>query len=237
MRLSASFLLAVLLVSGGAVPAPLAAEPIKFVQGIQSMRELGPELRKIRTRMFDDATKVSYRSLQRLADAGDGLAAMLIGRRILDEANPALNASAVHYFALAAYNGRAAAIQPLATLLGQIGTTLSPALLSQAQQALEVQADHHQPLAIEALVRFYGSEPIFGADPTRVEAYLAKLGEIGRVEAVLDLGVSAMAAGATSDAIRYLEAAALSADLRTRVTAENLLRQLRAPTVPAEEAP
>ena len=217
-----------------AIPAP--AKPIPFSRGVRGFRHLSAGLQGIRRRMLAHGT-VSYHDLQLLADANDGLAAFFLAQRIEAANKSELAAAAIHYYAMAAFDGRASAVRPLIALLNQYGGQLPAATLKQASDGLNAQADHNNALAANSLVHFYGDNPIFGDEPTAVKRLLAKAAGAGDGNAALNLSiilmgadqsppVTGLAPSARADALRYLQVAEAYGDLGTRTIAENLMRQL-----------
>jgi TPR repeat protein len=196
------------------------------------MKGLSPRLQAIRTRMLAHRS-VPYKDLQRLADAGDGLAALFLARRIQSMDAPALVPDAIHYYASAAYAGRTAAVKPLIELLSA-ATGLSASTLDQARTGLEAQADHRHPDAIVALARFYGPQPIFGNEPGLARAYLMRSANSGSSRAALDLAILLIGDGSPSgadrsEAIKYLGIARQVGDVGAIAIADSLLRLLDPP--------
>ena len=183
---------------------------------------------------------VSYEDLQALADSGDDLAAYFLAKRIEAFGKPELGEAALHYYARAAYGGRAAAIRPMVKLLDARGASLKPSLLADAQAALEAQAAMDHETAVDALVRYYIQGTPFGSDPKRAEDLLKRSAERGNAQIALDLAMRLLSGAPTAekkaDAVRYLRLAALSDTLGTRTMAENLLRDVGTPIVASTDA-
>jgi TPR repeat protein len=212
--------------------AAAAARRVRVPKPVDPMKE-------IRNRMVARG-EVSYEELQMLADSGDDLAAYFLARRLEESGEPEAGKTAMHYYARAALSGRAAAIRPMVRLLDARGEgLLPPALLADAQAALEAQAVADNAMAVDALVRYYIEGTPFGSDPDRAKELLTRSAQGGNARIALELALQLLSGDPTaeeqSEAIRYLELAALSDNLGTRTMAENLLRGLGTPIVASTE--
>jgi TPR repeat protein len=182
---------------------------------------------------------VPVADLRDLADFGDGLAAFHLARRLQAQTPPARLGVAAHYYAIAAYTGRAFAVPPLAALLVQEGAEYTPNLLRQALDAMTIQAKSGNTQAALLLGQMYQNGQPFGRDGAKAQAFLALAGQSdGQV--ALDLGILLMsdqadAAQGHAGAKAALTLAAKAGTLSTRVIAENLLRQIDT-TLPIEKA-
>jgi TPR repeat protein len=177
--------------------------------------------------------KVSGNELRALADAGDGLAAFRYGKLLQSSVPPAKAGSAAHYYAIAAYTGRAFAVAPLGQLLVSEGADYGPSLLEQSLNALTVQAISGNAKAAQLLAEMYGTGVPFGHDPKQAQHFTAIAGQDDPAGA-LKLGISLINDPADADldhvgARAALTIAADSTNLAAKVTAQNLLRLLDTP--------
>ena len=212
---------------GAVLPRVLWDEPRSSTgKVVRTPRQVDP-MQQIRNRMVQGA-EVSFADLQALADSGDDLAAYFLAKRIDEGGKPELRKTAVHYYARAVFDGRAAAVRPMVRLLEAEGQGFDAGVLKDARLALEAQAEDNNEIAVDALVRFYIQGTPFGSDPDRAEDLLRRSAEGGNARIALDLAVQLLSGAPTpderADALRYLELAALSDHLGVRTMAENLLR-------------
>ena len=185
-------------------------------------------LRAARRKMISGAPMRSS-DLQMLADHGDGLAAYRYAKLVQEMATPDLTGAAAHYFAIAAYTGRAFAVAPLARLLKAEGSTYSASRLRHGLNAMTVQALSGNEAAATLLGEMYAEGMPFGRDLALSQQFLGMAAGGGSPRSALNLGVALMtdpadmAAGHVG-ALSALGIAAAGDDLQVRVTAENLLR-------------
>ncbi len=147
----------------------------------------------------------------------------------MDEPDP--TGAAAHYYGIAAYTGRAFAVPPLARLLKSEGATYSPSRLTNALNAMTVQALSGNTRAATYLGEMYADGVPFGRDLAQAQYFLNMAAGAGNPKALLQLGVALMsdagdAASGHVGAWSALTLATESTDLSVRVTAENLLRLL-----------
>lgn len=219
------------LTSGGVGPVLPDTPAQKAAAAAKRARTPKPvdPMKEIRNRMVA-REQVSYEQLQALADSGDDLAAYFLARQIEESGKPESGMAAVHYYARAAYAGRAAAVRPMVKLLDAQGPGFGANLLADARAALEAQAAADNEIAVDALVRYYIQGTPFGSDPARAEDLLKRSADGGNARIALELAMQLLSGSPTaqqrSDARRYLELAALSDNLGTRTVAENLLRDM-----------
>lgn len=191
------------------------------------------DLQAARKRMVTGG-RVSSNDLRALADAGDGLAAYRYGKLLQTSQPPAKPGSAAHYYAIAAYTGRAFAVTPLAQLLQAEGADYGPSLLKNSLNALTVQAISGNAKAAQILGKMYATGVPFGYDLTQAQHFTALAGQDDPAGA-LKLGIALMgdaqdAALDHAGAKAALTIAANSSNLSAKVTAENLLRLLDTPS-------
>ena len=153
---------------------------------------------------------------------------------------PDATGAAAHYFAIAAYSGRAFAVAPLARLLKAEGASYSESRLRQALNAMTVQALSGNADAATLLGEMYAEGVPFGRDLSQAQQFLGMADGGVSPQAVLNLGLALLtdpadvAAGHVG-ALSALGVAAAGDDLAVRVTAENLLRLIE--TAPLSELP
>jgi hypothetical protein len=202
------------------------------------LKNLPPELLATHKRLVAHKA-IPYKALQALADAGDQMGAYTLAGRLETSNDPNLLPAAAHYYSMAAFNGRIIAVRPLVGLLDASGEGFNAKVLKSAQDALEKQAQHRNPEATAALIRFYGAKPIFGSDPKRLRYILARAAKTGDGKAALDLAVAVMSSGklteaGKADALNFLQLARHSDNLGIQTMAENLIRQVEAPAPVAQ---
>ena len=212
-----------------------------FDNAVRKTRDLPTgTLRALRRAMLA-GEELGMSDLRALADAGEGLAAFRLAKLLEAEGKPDPTGVAVHYYAIAAYTGRAFAVKPLARLLKKDGAGYSPSRLTNALNAMTVQALSGYPEAATLLGQMYAAGSPFGRDATKAQAYLAMASGGGSMAAMLQLGVALMSdptdiAAGNPGARAALQFAAAGDDLSVRVTAENLLRLMGDPVSPQTEA-
>lgn len=220
-----------------ALTKPLALDPpgqvvrVDFVfdNAVRKTRDLPTAyLQKTRKKMISGA-EMSFKELQALADAGDGLAAFRLGKLLEERGEPDPTGTAAHYYAIAAYTGRAFAVPPLARLLKNDGAGYGTSRLRHGLNAMTVQALSGNAAAATLLGKMYADGAPFGYDLAKAETYLGMTKGGGSPKAILQLGVALMsdaadAATGHTGARSALTLAAQGDDLAVRVTAENLLR-------------
>jgi len=205
-----------------------------FSQGIIRTDQLpNMQLQSIRKRMISQRS-VSYRELQTLADKGDGLAALFVGKRL--SGNPNLTADAIHYYTIACSTGRAGAVGPLVSLLARDPTGISQARLSYAERTLRDHAARLNPVAMAALIRFYKSGHPFGLNPKVAEELQRRAAKGGDGKTALDLAISMISEGLPdesnkNEALNYLHIAEKSSDLKVKTIAAAVVRSLESTPV------
>lgn len=200
-----------------------------FDNAVRKTRDLpSASLQATRRKMISGA-EMSPRELQALADAGDGLAAFRFGKILEERGDPDPTGIAAHYFAIAAYTGRAFAVPPLARLLRSDGAMYGKSRLRNGLNAMTVQALSGNALAATLLGQMYADGAPFGYDLAKAETFLGMTTGGGSPKAILHLGLALMsdpsdASTGHTGARSALILAAAGDDLAVRVTAENLLR-------------
>ncbi len=196
-------------------------------------------LRAARRQMISGAP-IGGNKLRLLADAGDGLAAFRYAKLLQEGGTPDPTGAIAHYYAIAAYTGRAFAVAPLARLLKAEGSGYSASRLRHCLNAMTVQALSGNADAAVLLGEMYADGVPFGQDMLQAQQFLAMGAGGENPKAALNLGLALMndpddAAAGHVGALSALQVAAAGSDLSVRVTAENLLRLLAAPQEPASD--
>ena len=240
--------LALCLVPGIVAAAPMTVSPgIKnpvimaefvFDNNVRRTKDLPTSALRAARRKMISGEAISDVALQSLADNGDGLAAFRFGKILQAADKPDPTGVAAHYFAIAAYTGRAFAVAPLARLLKTEGTGYAKSRLRHCLNAMTVQALSGNPKAATLLGEMYADGEPFGLDLVQSQLFLNMAAGGDNPQGALRLGVSLMSdpadiAAGNVGALAALGIAAAGDDLAARVTAENLLRML-ATAPPAE---
>jgi hypothetical protein len=178
--------------------------------------------------------RVTYRQLQALADAGDGVGAFKLAERIQKQGDPTLATDALHYFSLAAHDGRSYAVRHMLNILADDRLDLSPAHLKSAEAALRAEAKKGNDVATEGLITLYSKGHPFGEKRDELEALLAsgagrKNGDTAFRMAVMLLSQPARTPEQTEQATRYLGIARDKGSVGMKAAATNLLAQLTEP--------
>jgi hypothetical protein len=198
-----------------------------FIKGISKTKDLRErDLRTLRKRMISHRN-LNYRQLQRLADKGDGLAAMNVGKALYDR--PELANDATHYFAIAVGTGRASAIKPLVAVLRNVDLkTISAARLNEAERSLTAHVAHGNIDAIRGLSNLYASGHPFLDSQQKLIALRRLSAANGDGQAALDIAISLMSSAKTNAEDRleirnYLKIASGSSDMKISTVARSIL--------------
>jgi hypothetical protein len=231
-----------LLTSGLAIPVAAQQAPVPMVRsaeaaapaipykpfrrGITETVQLPAGLQTVRRNLIA-GKRLRTADLRALADAGDSLAQMRFAKQLSEMNDPSLIRPQVHYYAMAAYNGRDGAVRPLLSLLRSHGPNLDASVLANAEAALVAQATHGHADAISGLAKFYVAGVPFGAKGPEGIEMMAKVAQTGDHQAALDLALKLIGDqpdGAGLQAAReYLEIAALSPEPAIKAMALSLL--------------
>lgn len=220
-------------------PDPLVRVDFVFDNAVRQTNDLPTAALRAARRQMISGEPISAADLQALADHGDGLAAFRYAKLVQEMATPDLTGAAAHYFAIAAYSGRAFAVAPLARLLKAEGSGYSESRLRHCLNAMTVQALSGNADAATLLGEMYADGGPFGRDLIQAQHFLG-MAEGGSPQAILNLGLALMtdpadiAAGHVG-ALSALGIAAAGDDLAIRVTAENLRRLIE--IAPPSELP
>lgn len=224
----------------GAWTGPVVRADFVFDNAVRKTRDLPTAALRATRRQMIAGQPVSRDRLQALADHGDGLAAFRFAKLLQDSGLADPKGNAAHYYAIAAYTGRAFAVAPLARLLASDGAGYSESRLRHALNAMTVQALSGNTRAATLLGEMYFTGVPFGFDAAQAQTFSGMAVGKGDPRAALNLGVALMsdpqdAAAGHVGAHSALSTAAEGDDLSIRVTAQNLLRLLEAQT-PADTA-
>jgi hypothetical protein len=178
--------------------------------------------------------RVTYRQLQALADAGDGVGAFKLAERIQKQADPKLATDALHYYTLAAHDGRDYAVRHMLNILADDRLELTPSHLASAEAALRARAKKGNAVAVEGLIKLYSQGRPFGEKRDELEALLAsgagrKNGDTAFRMAVMLLSQPTLTPEQTEQATRYLGIARDKGSIGMKAAASNLLAQLTEP--------
>ncbi|MEO8685474.1 MAG: hypothetical protein ABI414_11615 [Devosia sp.] len=218
-------------VETAAVPAvsspaitPIAFRP--FRHGITATAQLPASLQEVRRGLIA-GKRLRTADLRALADAGDSLAQVRFAKQLSEMTDPGLVPAQIHYFAMAAYNGREGAVRPLLSLLRGHAASLNASALANAEAALVAQAAHGQIDALAGLAKFYLAGAPFGAKAAEGQDMLSRVAKAGDHQAALDLALQLIGdrqdAAKLQEARQYLEIAASSPDLAIKAMALSLL--------------
>jgi TPR repeat protein len=202
---------------------PITFKP--FRRGITATVQLPASLQIVRRNLIA-GKRLRTADLRALADAGDSLAQMRFAKQLSEMSDPSLLRAQVHYYAMAAYNGREGAVRPLLSLLRSQGASFDSSVLANAEAALLAQASHGQIDAIEGMAKFYLAGAPFGAKQVEGQEMLTRVARAGDAQAALDLALQMIAerqGTGLQDAREFLEIAASSNDLAVKATATSLL--------------
>ncbi|KQW29594.1 hypothetical protein ASE36_14340 [Rhizobium sp. Root274] len=236
-----------LAVFGGLLVAAAPAEavtplfPTKKIEKVKPVRKktMGPAshlplaLQATRKNLLA-GKRVTYRQLQALADAGDGVGAFKLAERIQQQGDPKLATDALHYYSLAAFDGRGYAVRHMLNILADDQVQLSPSHLASAEAALRNQAKKGNEIAVDGLIKLYSQGRPFGEKRGELEALLAsgagkKNGDTAFRMAVMLLSQPSRTPEQTEQAARYLGIARHKGSVGMKAAASNLLAQLTEP--------
>jgi hypothetical protein len=180
--------------------------------------------------------RVTYKQLQALADAGDGVGAFKLAERIQKQADPKLATDALHYYTLAAHDGRDYAVRHMLNILADDRLKLTPSHLASAEAALRARAKKGNAVAVEGLIKLYSQGRPFGEKRDELETLLAsgageKNGDTAFRMAVMLLSQPTRTPEQTGQATRYLGIARDKGSVGMKAAANNLLAQLTEPAI------
>lgn len=207
-----------------AAMTPITFKP--FRRGITATVQLPAGLQNLR-RSLIAGKRLRTADLRALADAGDSLAQMRFAKQLSETGDASLVRAQLHYYAMAAYNGRDGAVRPMLSLLRTHGSTLDAAVITNAEAALIAQAAHGQADAIAGLAKFYIAGTPFGTKGQEGLEMMSRVANTGDHQAALDLALQLIGDGQDGSGLEearpYLEIAATSPDLAIQTMALSLL--------------
>ncbi len=130
--------------------------------------------------------------LQELADSGDGLAAFYYARKLEDSGRPSVLPTAVHYYAMASYLGRAFAMNRMIALMKSPEVTLSDKQIKSGKDALVKLAQSGTPAAALGLADMYAAGRPFAKDPAESRKWLLQAAKAGDANAAQKLAQAAI---------------------------------------------
>mgnify|MGYP000724653593 FL=1 len=219
-------------------PRPKAEEPAPPPRPAPTgpAAKLPLELQAVRKDLLA-GKRVSYRQLQALADAGDGIGAFRLAERIVKDGDPKFTTDALHYFTIAVSEGRGHAVRHMLDLLTDTQAEFRPAHLKSAEIALRAQAKKGNEKAVDGLIRFYSEGRPFGDRRGELETLLAsgtsKNGDTAFKLAVMLLSGQGRTPEQTAQASRYLVIAQQTGSIGVKAAAGNIMAMLKNP--PSEE--
>lgn len=200
---------------------------VVMTPGITSWLDLPSDEMVTIRRNLSQGRAVSTSQLRRLADLGDGFAALRFAQRL--EASGNVNpVDVTHYYAMAAATGRGGAIVNMIRYLDQIDPAdVSPQRLAHFRRIIIAYANAGNSAAAEALIRYHWQQVPFGPLYDEVETVLNRLdGEVG-AELSLEHALAILQDRQRTkqdllNAQSYLANAAQATSLETRLIAQNL---------------
>ena len=189
-----------------------------------------PSLKALRKSMLA-GQDLSDLQLQRLADAGEGLAAARYAKRLEERNDPAFVDDAAHYYSIAVFQGRDFAVPRLLATLTDRRAEFGPARLRNIRAVLERAARRGDERAAEGLAEVLLKGAPFPADIARARELLLLAAEAGNTRAAMNLALSHIRGepGLPPDpeaAVPALEIALASPEPGVRAMALSLARQI-----------
>ncbi|GIT91565.1 hypothetical protein JANAI62_20220 [Jannaschia pagri] len=201
---------------------------VTIAPSIQSAADLSsPALIETRRRMARKQP-VTIDALRALADAGDGIAALALARRFVEEQRRVRPENLAHYFGLAAATGRVGGLIGLTEVLDKIAPdTASPARMALLKRTVVAYARAGNPIAVDALLRFDRTGRPFGPLDEDLERLLTDARDAARTQIALHLASAALDAGWDDptrliEADRYLAVAETVGPVTTKAAIGNL---------------
>lgn len=204
-----------------------------------------PTLKALRKSMLA-GTELSDVQLQRLADAGEGLAAARYAKRLEERKDPAFVDDAAHYYSIAVYQGRDFALPRLLATLTDSQAEFGPGRLRNIRAVLDRAARRGDAKAAAGLADMLLKGAPFETDIPRARELLLTAAAGGDTKAAMKLALSHIQGepGLPPDpeaARPALEFALASPDPGVRAMALALARQipggkeLQAASLPADD--
>ena len=206
---------------------------VTLTRGVRSGRDLKThELRIARDRMVKDQS-VSADNLRALADAGDGIAALRLIKRLDAEGRDAAPANLAHYYGIAASTGRVTGLFGLVRTLERVDpSSTSQARLKLLKSIVVAYARAGNPVASAAMMRFHLAERPFGPMPDEITRLATSARGTGNAVIALQLAGELIQTGwenpaALAQAEIYLTRALKSESVRIKLIAGNFLPVLK----------
>ncbi len=166
------------------IAAPVAADVV-LPPGIAA----SPALKSLRKSMLA-GTELSDVQLQRLADAGEGLAAARYAKRLEERRDPAFIDDAAHYYSIAVYQGRDFALPRLLATLTDKTAEFGPGRLRNIRGVLERAARRGDAKAAAGLAEILLAGAPFDPDIPRARELLLVAAQGGDTKAAMKLALS-----------------------------------------------
>jgi hypothetical protein len=204
-------------------------------QALSGTNKLPPgDMRKARKALIAGA-EISDAMLRDLADKGDSLAAQHLVRRLVDRGLAANASDIAWYGSFAVGTGKVFLMRDTIAAMRLLNPETEPTERKRAYVAmLYPHAWAGNTLALDAVIELNGEGRLFGPMSDETRAKVKETGEqlggprFALRQAVVLLQTTPLGEADRAEARRYLAQAVQSADIGTRTTAENLLRQLEA---------
>lgn len=201
---------------------------VTLTRGVRSGRDLSSHaLRATRARMVKGQT-VGTDALRALADAGDGVAALRLIKRLDAEGRDPAPRNVAHYYGVAASTGRVVGLHGLVRTLKRVdpGAT-GAARLTRFKNIVMAYARAGNSVAIAAMMEFHDTGRPFGPLPDEI-AKLAASGRGGAEVIALQLAGEMIQTGwddaeVLGEARGLLQAARESNSIRVKLIAGNFL--------------
>jgi len=207
---------------------------VTVIRGVRSGRDLPTQhLRNARARMVKGRS-IPIADLRALADAGDGVAALRLIRRIEDGDYQVTPGDLAHYYGIAAATGRVVGLTGVVRLLARIDREdIDPKRLRILKDIVMAYAMAGNSVAVRAMMGFHIAERPFGPIPDDMLRLAERARGIGRDVIALQLASDLIQsdwddAAALTRARGYLHDAAQSRSVRVTLIAANLLPVLNA---------
>ena len=172
----------------GLVLALLAVAPARADVVLPKAIAASPALKSLRKSMLAGRSMTDVQ-LQRLADAGEGLAAARYGKRLEERNDPAFLDDAAHYYSIAVYMGREFAVPRLIALLDRPEAEFSEARLANIRLVLDRAVRKGDLRATAGLAKLLMQDRPFGKDIPRSRELRLVAAEAGDAQAALRLAL------------------------------------------------
>ena len=171
------------------VLALLAALPARADVVLPPAIAASPALKALRKSMLA-GRELSDVQLQRLADAGEGLAAARYAKRLEERDDPAFVDDAAHYYSIALYQGRDLALPRLMATLTETKAEFTEGRLRNIRGVLDRAARRGNAKAAAGLAKLLLAGAPFEADIPRARELLLVAAAAGDTDAAMKLALS-----------------------------------------------